>query len=260
MEGYFYKPRADRELLSTYSRGVIATTGCPPGEVQTWLRIGDFERACAAAAELRDIFGPDNLYLELMDHGLDIETRIRQDLLRLGRRLGLTPVATNDLHYTYAGDADAHEALLCVQSGTTLADPKRFKFDARDFYLKIRRAEMRRLWDAEVPGACDATLEIAARIGDYAEVVRASRPDAEVPGARRRDRGLVAARGGACAGWPGGSRRGARRPRPSGRLRARRDQQMGFPGYFLVDRRPRRARPSPRASGSAPAAGPPPAR
>src|SRR5262245_7987308 len=92
-----------------YGKGLIATTGCPGGEVQTWLRIGDFERACAAAGELRDIFGPENFYLELMEHGLDIERRVREDLLRLGKRVGLRPLATNDLHYTYADDADAHE-------------------------------------------------------------------------------------------------------------------------------------------------------
>ena len=108
LEGYFYKPRADREVLAAHAAGIIATTGCPSGEVQTWLRIGDFERACAAAGEFRDIYGPDNYFLEVMDHGLDIETRIRPDLLRLGKRLGLTPVVTNDLHYTFAGDADAH--------------------------------------------------------------------------------------------------------------------------------------------------------
>src|SRR5215831_12292496 len=79
LEGYFYKPRADRELLERYGRGIIATTGCPGGEVQTWLRIGNFERAVRAAADFRDIFGPDNFYLELMDHGLDIETSIRSD-------------------------------------------------------------------------------------------------------------------------------------------------------------------------------------
>src|SRR5690349_7443865 len=169
LEGYFYKPRADRELLHQYAKGLIATTGCPSGEVQTWLRIGDFEKACASAAEFRDIFGPDNFFLELMDHGLDIETRIRDDLIRLGKRLNLRPLATNDLHYTFESDADAHEALLCVQSGSTLADPKRFKFDARDFYLKSPE-EMRKLWDVEVPGACDNTLLIAERIGDYAEV------------------------------------------------------------------------------------------
>src|SRR5438874_13686163 len=87
LEGFFYKPRADRELLHEYGKGLIATTGCPSGEVQTWLRIGDFERACQSAAEFREIFGADNFDLEGMDHGLNIETRIRSDLLRLGQRL-----------------------------------------------------------------------------------------------------------------------------------------------------------------------------
>src|SRR5262249_14500363 len=102
----------------------------------------------------------------------DIETRVREDLLRLGKRLGLKPVATNDLHYTHESDADAHEALLCVQSGSTLADPKRFKLDGRSYYVKSPE-EMRKLWDAELPGACDTTLEIAARIGDYTSVFAA---------------------------------------------------------------------------------------
>src|SRR5262245_40003492 len=183
LEGYYYKPRADRELLERYAGGLIATTGCPSGEVQTWLRIGDFDRACTAAGELRDIFGAENFYLELMDHGLDIETRIRADLLRLGKHVGLTAVATNDLHYTYAADAGAHEVLLCVQSGSTMADPKRFKLDGGGYYLKSPD-EMRALWDSQLPGACDATLEIAERIGDYAEVFAARNlmPQFPVPG------------------------------------------------------------------------------
>src|SRR5262249_53338033 len=127
------------------------------------------DRACQAASDYRDIFGPDNFFLEVMDHGLGIETGIRADLLRLGERLGLKPIVTNDLHYTYAGDHQAHEALLCVGSGTTMADPKRFKLDATDFYLKSPQ-EMRALWDARLPGACDNTLEIAERIGDYSGV------------------------------------------------------------------------------------------
>src|ERR1700757_255605 len=145
LEGFFYKPRADRELLAEYAKGLIATTGCPSGEIQTWLRIGDFDRACQAAADYRDIFGPDNFFLELMDHGLDIETRVREDLMRLGEKLSLRPVITNDLHYTFASDAQAHEVLLCVQSGSTMADPKRFKLDGHDYYLKSP-AEMRALW------------------------------------------------------------------------------------------------------------------
>ncbi|GAA4974057.1 DNA polymerase III subunit alpha [Kineococcus glutinatus] len=161
LEGHFYKPRMDRELLSTYGKGLIATTGCPSGEVQTKLRLGRYDEAVRAAADFRDIFGAENFYCELMDHGLDIERRTREDLLRLAKDLDLPLVATNDLHYTRAEDATAHAALLCVQSGSTLADPKRFKFDADDFYLKSP-AEMRHLW-RDFPEACDNTLLIAER-------------------------------------------------------------------------------------------------
>src|SRR5918997_1445910 len=128
IEGYFYKPRMDRELLNTYSSGLIATTGCPSGEVQTYLRLGKYDEAVASAAEFRDIFGADNYYVELMDHGLTIENRVRDDLLKLSRDLKLPLVATNDLHYAAQADAPAHEVLLCVQSGSTMADAGRFKF------------------------------------------------------------------------------------------------------------------------------------
>jgi DNA polymerase-3 subunit alpha len=161
LEGQFYKPRMDRELLQTYGNGLIATTGCPSGEVQTRLRLGQYKEAVEAAADFRDIFGAENFYCELMDHGLGIERRIQHDLLKLARELGLPLVATNDLHYTKAEDAKAHAVLLCVQSGSTLADPKRFKFDADEFYLKSP-AEMRQVW-AELPEACDNTLAIAER-------------------------------------------------------------------------------------------------
>lgn len=161
LEGYYYKPRMDRELLQTYGKGLIATTGCPSGEIQTLLRLGRYEDAKASAGEFRDIFGRENFFCELMDHGLGIETRIRQDLLRLAKEMALPLVATNDLHYTYKDDATAHEVLLCVQSGSTLADPNRFRFDAQDFYLKSAD-EMRSLW-REHPEACDNTLLIAER-------------------------------------------------------------------------------------------------
>ena len=161
LEGYYYKPRMDRDLLSKYSTGIIATTGCPGGEIQTRLRMGAYKEAKAAASELRDIFGPENFYLEIMDHGIDIETRVKTDLLKLGKELGLPLLATNDLHYTHHEDAASHEALLCVQSGSTLADPKRFKFDNSEFYLKSA-AEMRTLF-SEIPEACDNTLLIAER-------------------------------------------------------------------------------------------------
>jgi DNA polymerase III subunit alpha len=233
LEGFFYKPRVDRELLQQYGKGIIATTGCPSGEIQTWLRIGDFERACAAAGELRDIFGPDNFYLELMEHGLDIERRVRHDLLRLGKRLGLPPLATNDLHYTHAADADAHEVLLCVQSGSTMADPKRFKLDAKDFYLKSPQ-EMRALWDGEVPGACDNTLLIAERVAGYSELFAARNlmPVFGVPAGETEESWLRR------EVWAGLAQRC-----PGGLPEEYRKQaeyeldvicQMGFPGYFLV--------------------------
>src|SRR5256886_4197989 len=233
LEGYFYKPRADRDLLERYGKGLIGTTGCPSGEVQTWLRIGDFDRACQAAGEFRDIFGPENFFLEVMDHGLDIETRIRADLLKLGEKLNLKPVVTNDLHYTFAGDAQAHEVLLCVQSGSTLADPKRFKFDAQGFYPKSPQ-EMRAQWDAEVPGACDSTLEIAERIGDYGSLF-ASRnlmPQFPVPAGETEESWLRK------EVWRGLDRRFPHGIPDNYRTQAEFELgvigQMGFPGYFLV--------------------------
>ncbi|MFT3860952.1 DNA polymerase III subunit alpha [Micropruina sp.] len=161
LEGFFYKPRADRELLNRYAKGLLATTGCPSGEVQTYLRLGQYQQAVESAAEFRDIFGEGNFYCELMDHGLDIERRVRQDLLRLAKDLKLPLVATNDLHYVHANDADAHDTLLCVSSGSNRDTPNRFKFDGNGYYLKSP-AEMREIW-RELPEACDNTLAIAER-------------------------------------------------------------------------------------------------
>jgi DNA polymerase III subunit alpha len=161
MEGFYFKPRMDREILERYSDGLIATTGCPSGEVQTRLRLGQYDEAVRAAAELRDLFGAGNVFCELMDHGLSIERRVREDLLRIARDLRLPLLATNDLHYTKQSDAQAHEVLLCVQSGSRLDDPKRFKFDGDGYYLKSA-AEMRQVF-ADLPEACDNTLLVAER-------------------------------------------------------------------------------------------------
>ena len=163
LEGYYYKPRIDKELLAKFSKGIIGTTGCPGGEVQTRLRMGDMAGALSAANTFRDILGKENYFLELMNHGIEIEKRVQKDLIELGKKLGLPLLATNDLHYTQKKDAAAHAALLCVQSATTLADPKRFKFDSEEFYLKTP-AQMRELF-SEFPEACDNTLLIAQRCG-----------------------------------------------------------------------------------------------
>jgi DNA polymerase-3 subunit alpha len=167
LEGQYRKPRMDTEIISEHSTGIIATTGCPSGEVQTRLRLGQFDEALTAAATYQDIFG-EHYYLELMDHGLDIERSVREGLLEIGRQLGLHPLATNDSHYVRKDQAGAHAALLCVQSKSTLAEPK-FAFDGDGYYLKSA-TEMRGLWDDQVPGACDSTLLIAEQIGSYDEV------------------------------------------------------------------------------------------
>ncbi|MFT4110654.1 DNA polymerase III subunit alpha [Propionicimonas sp.] len=161
LEGFFYKPRADRELLNRYHAGLIATTGCPSGEVQTYLRLGQYRQAVESAAEFRDIFGAGNFYVELMDHGLAIENRVRSDLLRLAKELDLPLVATNDLHYVRAEDSEDHDTLLCVSAGSNKDTPNRFKFDGNGYYLKSP-AEMRALF-SNLPEACDNTLAIAER-------------------------------------------------------------------------------------------------
>ncbi|MFI6031442.1 DNA polymerase III subunit alpha [Amycolatopsis magusensis] len=182
LEGYYRKPRMDRELIAEHHEGIIATTGCPSGEVQTRLRLGQKAEAIQAASDYKDIFGAGNFFLELMDHGLPIERSVREGLLEIGRQLGLAPLATNDSHYVTQDQADTHSALLCVQAGKTLNDPNRFKFDGDGYYLKSA-AEMRQYWDTEVPGAADSTLLIADRIQSYEDVYahRDRMPKTEVP-------------------------------------------------------------------------------
>ncbi|MGH8794912.1 MAG: DNA polymerase III subunit alpha [Stackebrandtia sp.] len=169
LEGQYQKPRMDVDLLTRYCEGIVATTGCPSGEVQTRLRLGHEDEAYAAAGKYMEIFGRDNFFLELMHHDLDIEMRVRDGLLDIGKRLGLRPLATNDSHYVHQHDSTNHEALLCVQSGKTLTDPNRFKFSGDGYYIKSA-AEMRSYWDAQVADACDNTLLVAEMVTSYDEV------------------------------------------------------------------------------------------
>ncbi len=161
LEGYYYKPRVDWELLEAHHEGLIATTGCLGGQVLQALMQGDVEGATAKAARLQDIFGRDNLFVELQDHGLPEQVRTNPQLLELARRIGAPLLATNDSHYVRRADAAAHDALLCVQTGSLRSDPNRFKFHGDDHYLKSA-SEMRHLF-SELPEACDNTLWIAER-------------------------------------------------------------------------------------------------
>ncbi len=161
LEGYYYKPRGDLEILERYHQGLIVASGCPSGEVQTYLRLGMFDKAVESAATLQEIFGKENFFVELMDHDLAIEKNVRKDLLRLAKKLNAPLVATNDLHYVDAADAHSHDTLLCVSSGSYKAQTNRFKFDGSGYHLRPAE-EMRNLF-SNYPEACDNTLAIAER-------------------------------------------------------------------------------------------------
>ncbi len=161
LEGYYYKPRLDWELLEKYSDGLIATTGCLGGHVLQAMLRGDEQGALEKAGRLQDIFGRDSLFVELQDHGLAAQRETNPKLVELARRIGAPLLATNDSHYTHQHDHEAHDALLCVQTGAVLADPDRFRFEGHEHYLKTS-AEMRYLF-RELPEACDNTLWIAER-------------------------------------------------------------------------------------------------
>lgn len=161
LEGYYYKPKIDWELLERHSSGLIATTGCLGGHVLQSLLRGDERGALEKAARLQDIFGRDNLFIEIQDHGIADQRATNPKLIEIARRIGAPLLATNDSHYTHRDDHDAHDALLCVQTSALLSDPDRFKFEGNEHYLKSS-AEMRHLF-REIPEACDNTLWVAER-------------------------------------------------------------------------------------------------
>ena len=230
IEGYYHKPRFDRELLDRYGKGLIGTTGCASGEVNRWLQAGQYKKALAAAADYRDIFGAGNFFAEIMDHGLAIERNFMPDLIKIAKTLDLPLIATNDMHYIHEGDADTHDVLLCIGTRTTLDDPKRFRFDARDFYLKSA-AQMRELW-SEFPEACDNTLLIAERCNvEFSEGANLM-PRADIPAGESEESWLVK------EVEIGLARRYSAGVPDAVRTQAEYElgviAQMGFPGYFLV--------------------------
>ncbi len=237
LEGYYYKPRVDWELLERHHEGLIATTGCLGGLVLQALLKGDEASALGTAGRLQDIFGKEHLFVELQDHGLASQRRTNPALLRIARRLGAPLLATNDSHYTHRQDAKAHDALLCVQTGATIEDPNRFKFEGEEHYLKSA-AEMRHLF-AELPEACDNTLCVAERARVEIELGRPSLPEFpvpdSVPGSTYEQRAMAYLRHLTLAGAQ--ERYGD--PIPEA-VAARLDyelsviDQMGFAAYFLV--------------------------
>ena len=179
MEGYYYKPRVDWDTLAEHHEGVIATTGCLGGHVLQSLMNEGFDAALAKAARLQDIFGRDNLFVEIQDHGIPEQHRTNPQLLEIARRIQAPLLATNDSHYVHRDDAVSHDALLCVQTGSLMSDPDRFKFHSDEHYLKTA-AEMRHLF-AEAPESCDNTLWIAERCNVEIEFGKPQLPNFPLP-------------------------------------------------------------------------------
>ena len=161
IDGYYYKPRLDFDLLERFHDGLIATTGCLGGVVSQHLLQGDERGALEAAGTFQDILGRDNFFVEMMTHNIPDQDRVNPYLLRIAKQIKAPLLATNDSHYTTAADADAHDALLCVQTASLMSDKDRFKLDTHEFYLKSA-AQMRDLF-SDIPEACDNTLWIAER-------------------------------------------------------------------------------------------------
>jgi DNA polymerase-3 subunit alpha len=230
LDGFFYKPRLDFELLEQHREGLIATTGCLGGAVCQALLKDDFDGALAAAARFQEILGKDNFLVELQDHGLPEQHRTNPQLIQIAKRLGAPLLATNDSHYVHKHDAEAHDALLCVQTGATRDDPNRFKFDAEEFYLKTS-AEMRSLF-AEVPEAADNTLWIAERANVDIEFGKAVLPAFPCPAGHTEDsylRELTEAGAGERYGDPLPADVRERIDYELGVI-----SEMGFSAYFLV--------------------------
>src|ERR1700735_423774 len=227
--------RMDKEIIAEHAAGLMASTGCPSGELQTRLRLGQFDEALRAAAQWRDIFGKDTSFLELMEHALTSERGARDALLEIGKKLGIPPVVTNDSHYTREQDAQSHDMLLCIQTGKNLADADRFRFEGTGYYIKPA-AEMYALDRSDYwqEGCRNSQLLIADRVdaSGMFEFINLM-PRFPLPEGFESEDDLFRAEV-----WKGMDRR-----YPDGYDEVRRKQaeyeiqiicQMGFPAYFLV--------------------------
>ena len=234
LEGYWYKPRADKELLAELSQGLICLSGCLGAEVNQLLLAGRRDDALAAAAEHRDIFGPDSYFIELQDHGIADQHRTNGDLIWIAEQLDLRLVVTNDSHYTHQSDFEAHDALLCIQTGSQKSDENRFRFSGDQFYVKPA-AQMHALFP-DHPQTWKSTLEIGERCDVTMEFGSHHLPSFECP--RGMDESTYLRQ----KVYEGAIRRYGLDP--SGQLRPdvtqRLDyelgviEQMGFPAYFLI--------------------------
>src|SRR5436305_4442234 len=241
LDGFYYKPRVDKDLLARHSKGIIATSACLRGDINEKILADRHAEAKALANEYVDVFGKNNFFLELQDHGLDQDRIVMREIQKLSRDTDIPLIATNDAHYLTNEDVKAHEILLCIQTGKTMSDPNRMRFSTPEFYVKSR-AEMMKLF-GEAEHALDRTWEIAQRCQVKLEKVKDPFPRFDVPGEHTADSYFAAV---AREGWE------KRRPRlealrEQGRLKhdlaeyldrlereIRMIQQMKFSGYFLI--------------------------
>ena len=199
LEGFYYKPRMDRELLAEHSEGIIAASGCLGGHVAQLLapdgaseegnigQVRDYAAAVETAGMYQDIFGKDNWFIEVQDHGIEGQQRIMDDLIQISRDTGAPLLASNDSHYTYAHEAEAHDVLLCIQTGANKSDQDRFRFSGEEFYVKTAR-QMQGLFPADrYPGAIDNSLLIADRVTTHLEFGKILLPQFPVPEGMNED-------------------------------------------------------------------------
>jgi DNA polymerase-3 subunit alpha len=186
LEGFYYRPRIDKELLRRYAKGLICLSGCLQGEVSYWLARGEEAKARQAAGELAEIFPKGDFYLEIQDHGIAEQRKIIPGILRLADDLSLPVVATNDLHYLEPSQARAHEVLLCIQTQTTLDDPKRFRFDSDEFYFKSPD-QMQAIFGKEMARALLNTLEVAEKANVELEFNRPHLPQFVPPDGKTQE-------------------------------------------------------------------------
>src|ERR1700735_2397399 len=179
LDGFYYKPRVDHELLARHSKGLIALSACLRGEVADALLAEKYEQAKTSAHRLRDIFGKGNFFLEIQDQGLEMDVRVNRDLVKLSKESGIPLVATNDCHYLTQSDSHAQEVLMCIQTGKTMSDGQRMKFATDQFYFKTAE-EMAQVF-REIPDAVSRTVAIADRCNVKIQRVSNPFPEFKVP-------------------------------------------------------------------------------
>ncbi len=240
VDGFYYKPRVDLETLRRYHKGIIASSACLAGEVARALSAGMYEEARNAALRYRDIFGQDNFFLELQDHGIELQRTVNAGIVRLSRETGIPLIATNDSHYTFAEDAEPHDILLCIQTGKKVTDTDRMRYEGGQYYLKSEE-EMRALF-RYAPEAIDNTSRIAERCSVEIEFGNYKLPVFAVPDGKTADAYLrelcyegIERRYPGCLHEEDGGRK-----RYGMDLRARLEYElqtietMGFVDYFLI--------------------------